>query len=36
MDQLKAKLKEIGNPFEILGLDENISHGKKEIKACYK
>lgn len=36
MDEFKKKLKDIGNPYVILELDEKSKPSKKAIKAAYK
>ncbi|KAL4474509.1 hypothetical protein ABPG72_016187 [Tetrahymena utriculariae] len=36
MEQFKQKLKELGNPYHLLELDDKKHHSKKEIKSAYK
>ncbi len=36
MEELKKTIKDIGNPYHLLGLDEKVSHSKKQVKSAYK
>lgn len=36
MEELKKTLKDIGNPYLLLELDDKVPHTKKQIKSAYK